>query len=650
MNKDVTKQIVGIDLGTTNSCIAIIEGQTPRVLENTQGDRTTPSVVCYDANEKRILVGKDAKKQVEINPEVITSIKSVMGQKVKKKLGGKEYTPEQISAEILRYLVSCAKGKLGKKITRAVITVPAYFNDSQRQATIDAAIIAGLGDPKDLKKSREMIRIINEPTAAALAYGLDKAEKEQTILVYDLGGGTFDVSILQISKSSEGDVFETIATAGIRDLGGDDFDQKIVDYVVQEIKKERKVDLLSEGETENDRKVVKQRLKEEAEKAKKVLSNSSEVTISLPYIIPPTGGRTPHVEAKITRAKFEALTKDYMERTMKEVNQAIQAAEKKLGRSLTIDQIILVGGSTRMPKVETLLEAKFGQKKINKSVNPDEVVAIGAAIQGAVLAGDFGKDIVLSDVTSLSLGIEVQSARGEEGINDIIIPRNTAIPTSKTKIYSTAEDNQPSVHIRVLQGERPRASDNKIVGTFELSGIAPKPRGVPQIEVTFNIDVNGIVNVTAQDKATNKKAEITISDSQNLSEAEIQRMIKEAEENREKDEEYKSNAELLNRAQTYCHTFEERIEEFKKHKDFNENDEGFKRLVELYQELKEAVDKKDYPVIKKQLNKVEEMMKLASELANKMPSEEKKEDEGYASGSEEDTMDVSPEKDDKDKK
>ncbi|CAG8625988.1 15810_t:CDS:1 [Cetraspora pellucida] len=640
MNKDVSKQIVGIDLGTTNSCIVIMEGQKPRVLENPQGDRTTPSVVCYDSREERILVGRDAKKQAEINPEVITSIKSVMGQKVKKKLGGKEYTPEQISAEILRYLVSCAEDKLGKKITRAVITVPAYFNDSQRQATKDAGKIAGL----------TVERIINEPTAAALAYGLDKAEKEQTILVYDLGGGTFDVSILQISKSSEGDVFETIATAGIRDLGGDDFDQKIVDYVVQEIKKERKVDLLSEGETENDRKVVKQRLKEEAEKAKKVLSNSSEATISLPYIIPPTGGRSPHVEAKITRAKFEALTKDYMERTMKEVNQAIQAAEKKLGRSLTIDQIILVGGSTRMPMVETLLEAKFGQKKINKSVNPDEVVAIGAAIQGAVLAGDFGKDIVLSDVTSLSLGIEAQSARGEEGINDIIIPRNTAIPTSKTKIYSTAEDNQPSVHIRVLQGERPRASDNKIVGTFELSGIAPKPRGVPQIEVTFNIDVNGIVNVTAQDKATNKKAEITISDSQNLSEAEIQRMIKEAEENREKDEEYKSNAELLNRAQTYCHTFEERIEEFKKHKDFNENDEGFKKLVELYRELKEATDKKDYPVIKKQLNNIEEMMKLANELTGKMPVQENKEEEGSASGSEEDTLDVQPEKDDKEKK
>ncbi|KLL03959.1 MAG: molecular chaperone DnaK [Mycoplasmataceae bacterium RV_VA103A] len=639
MNKDISKQIVGIDLGTTNSCIVIMEGQKPRVLENPQGDRTTPSVVCFDSREGRILVA-DAKKQVEINPEVITSIKSVMGQKVKKKLGGKEYTPEQISAEILRYLVSYAEDKLGKKITRAVITVPAYFNDSQRQATKDAGKIAGL----------TVERIINEPTAAALAYGLDKAEKEQTILVYDLGGGTFDVSILQISKSSEGDVFETIATAGIRDLGGDDFDQKIVDYVVQEIKKERKVDLLSEGETENDRKVVKQRLKEEAEKAKKVLSNSSEATISLPYIIPPIGGRSPHVEAKITRAKFEALTKDYMERTMKEVNQAIQAAEKKLGRSLTINQIILVGGSTRMPMVETLLEAKFGQKKINKSVNPDEVVAIGAAIQGAILAGDFGKDIVLSDVTSLSLGIEVQSAKGEEGINDIIIPRNTAIPTSKTKIYSTAEDNQPSVHIRVLQGERPRASDNKIVGTFELSGIAPKPRGVPQIEVTFNIDVNGIVNVTAQDKATNKKAEITISDSQNLSEAEIQRMIKEAEENREKDEEYKSNAELLNRAQTYCHTFEERIEEFKKHKDFNENDEGFKKLVELYQELKEATDKKDYPVIKKQLNNIEEMMKLANELTGKMPAQENKEEEGSASGSEEDTLDVQPEKDDKEKK
>ncbi|CAG8556562.1 3678_t:CDS:10, partial [Racocetra persica] len=599
-SKPISNKIIGIDLGTTNSCVAVIDGKEQRVLENPQGDRITPSV-------QRIIIGKNAKGQAEVNPEVITSIKSVMGQRVKKTLGGKDYTPEQISAEILRYLVSYAEDKLGKKITRAVITVPAYFNDSQRQATKDAGKIAGL----------TVERIINEPTAAALAYGLDKAEREQTIFVYDLGGGTFDVSILQISKSGEGDIFETIATAGIKDLGGDDFDQKIVDYVVQEVKKERKIDLLSEGETENDRKIIKQRLREEAEKAKKTLSSSLEATISLPYIIPPTGGRSPHVEVKITRAKFEALTKDYMERTMKQVDQAIQAAEKKLGRSLAIDQIILVGGSTRMPMVETLLETKFGQKKINKTVNPDEVVAVGAAIQGAVLAGDFGRDIVLSDVTSLSLGIAVQGARGEGEVNDIIIPRNTTIPTSATRIYSTAEDNQPSVHIRPLQGERPRAVDNKVLGSFELSGIEPAPRGVPQIEVAFNIDANGIVNVTAQDKKTGKKAEITIRDSQNLSEAEIQRM---------------SNTELLNKGETYCYTFEKQVEEFKKHKNFREDDASFQRFQELLSALKKAVEEKNYPELQKQLKQVEELMKLANELSQKMPKQaegEKKEEEVY---------------------
>jgi len=330
---------------------------------------------------------------------------------------------------------------------------------------------------------------------------------------------------------------------------------------------------------------------------------------------------------------------------MEEVNKAIQDAEKKLGKGVTIEQVILVGGSTRMPMVEEELIKKFGEKKINKSVNPDEVVAIGAAIQGAVMAGGFGKDIVLSDVTSLSLGIEVQG-----GNNEIIIPRNTAIPTSKSQIFSTAEDSQPSVHVRVLQGERPRAADNKTVGFFELSGIEPAPRGVPQIEVSFDIDANGIVKVSAKDKKTNKEAQITISDSQNLSEEEIQRMIKEAEENKEKDEEYKSNSDLLNRAQTYCHTFEKQIEEFKGHKDFNENDEGFKKFEEMYKELKEATEKKDYPLIKKQLNKVEEMMKMANELMEKMPKEEKKEDEGRASGEEEDTLDVPLEKNDKDKK
>jgi molecular chaperone DnaK len=637
MSKEISKQIVGIDLGTTNSCIVVMEGQTPRVLENPKGNHTTPSVVCYDPIEKKIIVGDDAKKQIEINPETVVSIKSKMGDRnYKVKLGGKEFTPEQISAEILRYLVDFAEEKLGKKITRAVITVPAYFNDGQRQATKDAGRIAGL----------KVERIINEPTAAALAYGLDKTEKEQNVLVYDLGGGTFDVSILQISKSAEGEIFETISTAGIKTLGGDDFDKKIVEYVIEEVKKERNINLLTEGETEKDKKMIRQRLKEAAEKAKKELSGSLEATISLPYLIAPKEGRLPHVEVKITRAKFVVLTKNYMEMTMEEIDKAIQDAEKKLGKKAIIEQVVLVGGSTRMPMVKEELIKKFGEKKINKSVNPDEVVAIGAAIQGAVMTGGFGKDIVLSDVTSLSLGIEVQG-----GNNEIIIPRNTAIPTSKSQIFSTAEDNQPSVHVRVLQGERPRAADNKTVGFFELSGIEPAPRGMPQIEVSFDIDANGIVKVSAKDKKTNKEAEITISDSQNLSEVEIQRMIKEAEENKEKDEEYKSNSELLNRAQTYCHTFEKQIEEFKGHKNFNENDEGFKKFEEMYKELKEAAEKKDYPLIKKQLNKVEEMMKMANELMQKMPKEEKKEDEGYASGSgEEDTLDVSPEKDDKNKK
>src|SRR3954470_14713837 len=533
MNSKVSNKIVGIDLGTTNSCIAVMEGKAPRVLENPEGSHTTPSVVSFDKKENRFIVGLAAKRQAAINPDTVFSIKRKIGTSQKVHLGGKELTPEQVSAEILRYLTSYAEEKLGEKITRAVITVPAYFNDSQRKATENAGKIAGL----------KVERIINEPTAAALAYGLDRTERDQKVLIYDLGGGTFDVSILQITKSAEGGVFEVLSTAGINDLGGDDFNKRIVDYLIEEFKKESSIDLRTKDKEEKDRKMTLQRLQDAAEQAKHELSAKLKTTVSLPYVAS-RDGETFHLNVEITRAKFEDLTKDYIKKTAEKINDALREAKLKEN---DIEQIILVGGSTRMPMVDELIASKFGEKKINKSVNPDEVVAVGAAIQGAVLMGDV-KDILLLDVTPLSLGIEV-----EGGIMDVIIPRNTTIPKKETRTYSTAVDNQPSVHIRVLQGERPRALDNKVLGTFELTGIEPAPRGVPQIEVIFDIDTNGIASISAKDKKTGREQSIVIKDSQGLSEEEIQKMIKEAEKNKVKDEELKSNLETLNRAQTYCY-------------------------------------------------------------------------------------------------
>lgn len=627
--KQIEDIIGGIDLGTTNSCIAIMEGKTPRVIENPDGFRTTPSVASFDKKENRILVGLAAKRQAAVNPETVFSVKRKMGTPAKIRLGGKDLTPEQVSAEILRYLVSYAGEKLGGKLARVVITVPAYFNDAQRKATENAGKIAGL----------KVERIINEPTAAALAYGLDRAERDQKILVYDLGGGTFDVSILQITKDEGGGVFDVLSTAGINDLGGDDFNQRIVNYLISEFKKEKGVDLTPKDQKNPSEveKEILQRLWDASEHAKHELSGKLSTTVSIPYI-PSPEGRLLHLNVEITRAKFEDLTKDYIKKTDEKITKALKDARDGEIKESEIDQIILVGGSTRMPMIENLIKSRFGEKKINKSVNPDEVVAIGAAIQGAVLSGDIG-DVLLLDVTPLSLGIETQG-----GVFTKLIERNTTIPTKKSEIFSTATDNQPSVFIRIFQGERALAQDNKLLSAFELTGIEPAPRGIPQIEVTFDIDANGVVSVSAKDKKTGKEQAIVIRDSQSLSEEEIKRMIKEAEENQAKDEEIKSNMEILNRAQTFCYTFEKQLEEFKSHKDFKEDDSQFQEFKSEYEDLKKLTEEKNYPELKSQLNnKIDKLMKLSNELNQKMPKE--------SNSSDEEVIDVNPKKkDDDDKK
>ncbi|MBA2873536.1 molecular chaperone DnaK [Thermaerobacillus caldiproteolyticus] len=567
-------KIIGIDLGTTNSCVAVLEGGEPKVIPNPEGNRTTPSVVAFKNGERQ--VGEVAKRQAITNPNTIISIKRHMGTDYKVEIEGKQYTPQEISAIILQYLKSYAEDYLGEPVTRAVITVPAYFNDAQRQATKDAGRIAGL----------QVERIINEPTAAALAYGLDKMEEDQTILVYDLGGGTFDVSILELGDG----VFEVKATAGDNHLGGDDFDQVIIDYLVEEFKKEHGIDLSKD-------KMALQRLKDAAEKAKKDLSGVTQTQISLPFISANETGPL-HLEMTLTRAKFEELSAHLVERTMGPVRQALQDA------GLTpadIDKVILVGGSTRIPAVQEAIKREIG-KEPHKGVNPDEVVAIGAAIQGGVIAGDV-KDVVLLDVTPLSLGIETMG-----GVFTKLIERNTTIPTSKSQIFSTATDNQTAVDIHVLQGERPMAADNKTLGRFQLTDIPPAPRGVPQIEVTFDIDANGIVHVRAKDLGTNKEQSITIKSSSGLSEEEIQRMIKEAEENAEADRKRKEEAELRNEADQLVFTTEKTLKELEGKVDEAE----VKKAQEAKDALKAALEKNDIEDIRTKKNALQEIVQQLS--------------------------------------
>lgn len=579
-------KVIGIDLGTTNSCVAFMDGKEAVVIANAEGGRTTPSVVGFSKTGER-LVGEAAKRQAITNPEkTIISIKRHMGTDYKVNIDGKEYTPQEISAMILQKLKADAEAYLGEKVTKAVITVPAYFNDSQRQATKDAGRIAGL----------EVLRIINEPTAAALAYGLDKSE-DQKILVFDLGGGTFDVSILEIGDG----VFEVLATSGDNKLGGDDFDQVIIDYLVEEFKKENGIDL------RNDR-MAMQRLKTEAEKAKKDLSGVLTTTISLPFLTADETGPK-HLEVTLTRAKFEELSADLIERTMIPTRRALEDAGLSPSE---IDKVVLVGGSTRIPAVQEAIRKLIG-KEPSKGVNPDEVVAMGAAIQAGVLAGDV-KDIVLLDVTPLSLGIETMG-----GVFTKLIERNTTIPTEKTQIFSTAADNQTTVDIHVLQGERPMAADNKTLGRFQLTGIPPAPRGVPQIEVTFKIDANGIVNVSAKDKATGKSQAITIQSSSGLSEEEIDRMVKEAEMYAEEDKKRKEKAELRNKADQLIFTTDKTIKDLGDKVDQADVD----KANEAKEALKAALEKDDDEAIKKAVEELEQaVQQLSVKLYEKMQQEQ----------------------------
>ena len=588
-------KIIGIDLGTTNSCVSVLEAGEAKVIPNPEGGRTTPSVVSFKKGEK--IVGEAAKRQALTNPNTVSSIKRLMGTNEKVELEGKKYTPEEISAMILGYLKEYAERYLGEKVDKAVITVPAYFNDAQRQATKNAGKIAGL----------QVERIINEPTAAALAYGLEK-DHSGTILVYDLGGGTFDVSILELGDG----VFEVKSSAGNGHLGGDDFDNRIVEYLVSEFKKENGVDLSKD-------KMAMQRLKESAEKAKKELSGVVSTQISAPFIAKGDDGEPLHLDITLSRAKFEDLIRDLVEETIPPVRDALK--EAKLSAS-EINKVILVGGSTRIPMVYDLVKKELG-KEPSCEVNPDEVVSLGAAIQGGVLTGDVN-DIVLLDVTPLSLGLETLG-----GVMTTLIPRNTTIPATKKEVFSTAADNQPAVDIHVLQGERPMAADNKTLGHFQLTGIPAAPRGVPQIEVTFDIDANGIVNVKAKDLGTNKEQSITISNSTNLSDEEIEKMRKEAEENKEKDAKRKEEVETKNEAEQLVFQTEKTMKDLGDKVDSKEKEE----IENLIKDLKEKLTKDNIEDIKKAKDTLQEKaMAMATKLYEQNAKSDTKEENSQTDG------------------